>query len=736
MPSPEASQQPGSDVPTPPVKRQRVSQACNNCKNRKTRCDGRQPVCQACESRGVSSTCNFEQTRRQRARVSYASPQHQNAYRTEPIAHNDAAQALSDLGRSQNSMGNGTQPSKTQPNIAVQSLQSQPDLSSRRDTIPPISRTQPSEIANARPDGLATVAAGSDDAMYGPSSTMAFLKHVMPNQSRHGSVTPGGHPQSSGRASLDVKGGNTPALPDRIAPRTDGLAVLPMRRQADNFLLCYWEFIHPLFPVLHKPTFLRKYDRLWIEGDEAQTHYDTEAEEAIFTSTLNLVFALGCKFSGLIDASQKASVADDFYQRSRQSYPFDILDSTSISLVQMLILTGVYLQSTQYASRCWNSVGLAIRMAQSLGLHVDHSSRKSITQLELEMRRRIWHTCVHLDRLLAMTFGRPSMIGRNTDVPIPDLIDDEYLGDRSIGSQPETTHSRLGLFVSSCRLFDLLEEVLELFYRDSSGVVSHRQIQGVTRTAELLTPVLDLNRRLDEFVEGVPDYLQVPARPALAATHDDHIHLQQQVLYCRFLYVRLLLLRPLLLMATRRDTKPATSSSLDDEVIRSCCNLCALTACRLIDTLYANLGTLYRSSGWHTVYFTFSAAIVLLASSKIEEVQQRVAESDMEASWNRCLLILDHYENQIQSAHQAKHILRTMKTRISDVARAQDQQTGFTHINTVAKPAQNGNGSAPEADIYAQLNLDDIDLFSADNISEAWFGQQLINLDWLELPQY
>lgn len=209
-------------------------------------------------------------------------------------------------------------------------------------------------------------------------------------------------------------------------------------------------------------------------------------------------------------------------------------------------------------------------------------------------------------RLLAMTFGRPSMIGRSTDVPIPDLIDDEYLGDRVVSSQPQNTRSRLGLFVSSCTLFDLLEEILELFYRDSSGVVSHRQIQGVTRTAELLTPVLDLNRRLDEFVEGIPDYLQVPARPAYEAIHEDHVHLQQQVLYCRFLYVRLLLLRPLLLMATRRDSKPATSSSLDDEVIRSCCNLCVSTACRLIDTLYANLGTLYRSTGWHTVYCKWS----------------------------------------------------------------------------------------------------------------------------------
>ena len=37
--------------------------------------------------------------------------------------------------------------------------------------------------------------------------------------------------------------------------------------------------------------------------------------------------------------------------------------------------------------------------------------------------------------------------------------------------------------------------------------------------------------------------------------------------------------------------------------------------------------------------------------------------------------------------------------------------------------------------MYQALNLEDQDLFNTDNISEAWYGQQLINLDWLEIPQ-
>ncbi|EME77312.1 uncharacterized protein MYCFIDRAFT_60126 [Pseudocercospora fijiensis CIRAD86] len=232
--------------------------------------------------------------------------------------------------------------------------------------------------------------------MYGPSSTVAFLRHVMPKQ---GTATP---PDSGALDSRSINSEPRPRsaapLPERVLPRNDGLAVLPRRRQADNFLLCYWEFIHPLFPVLHKPTFTRKYEALWLDSEMIQREHDTEAEEAAFMSTLNLVFAIGCKFSGLVEPAQKQSVAEDFFQKSRQAYPFDVLDSNSISVVQMLVLTGVYLQSTQHASRCWNSIGLAIRMAQCLGLHVDHNGRHSMSQVELQMRRRIWHTCVSLDR--------------------------------------------------------------------------------------------------------------------------------------------------------------------------------------------------------------------------------------------------------------------------------------------------------------------------------------------------
>jgi hypothetical protein len=347
-------------------KRQRVSRACDSCRDRKTACDGRRPVCMACESRDATDTCKYTFVPKRE----------------------------SDHWRS-GSLDDGVSPKRWRPLEPLQSQDREDPVRNTEDRQPRLSTETPLEEAfsSAPSDGLATF----DQAAYGPSSTVAFLRHIISRGSR--AATPNGdfskakHPSRS-----------TGTIPSWQLERARGLessqAVLPLRRNADDFVLCYWEFIHPMFPLLHRTTFDDQYERLW-SGDNDRTagglsrSYDIE--EPIFMAILNLVFALGCKLSSLVPSSQKASVADDFYQKSRMLSEFLIIDSTSVSTVQLLALSGVYLQSTPYASRCWNSVGLAIRAAQSLGMHCEGSGRP-VSQLEREMNRRIWHTCVSLDR--------------------------------------------------------------------------------------------------------------------------------------------------------------------------------------------------------------------------------------------------------------------------------------------------------------------------------------------------
>lgn len=245
-------------------------------------------------------------------------------------------------------------------------------------------------------DALATISSeDNDNCLYGESSTIAFVRQVaqstrtddptrlLSDRERQTAVNTAHNDTPIGLLPLDVSLG-----------KNENLAVLPLRRSADDFLHCFWEFVHPLFPLLHKTTFTEQYEKLWLPDSPPMSN---EAE-VLFMSNLNLIFALGCQFSNRVPPTEKVSAASEFYKKSRHVLLYDILGSTSMPVVQWLLLSGVYLQSTSRASHCWNSIGLAIRLAQGLGLHVEHSEGKSESQLNREMRRRIWHTCLVLDR--------------------------------------------------------------------------------------------------------------------------------------------------------------------------------------------------------------------------------------------------------------------------------------------------------------------------------------------------
>jgi hypothetical protein len=63
----------------------------------------------------------------------------------------------------------------------------------------------------------------------------------------------------------------------------------------------------------------------------------------------------------------------------------------------MLLLMCQYLQSTHDPNECWAILAVAIRGAQSIGLH---TTPRDGSPLEKELKKRAWYGCVYLDRYL------------------------------------------------------------------------------------------------------------------------------------------------------------------------------------------------------------------------------------------------------------------------------------------------------------------------------------------------
>lgn len=178
---------------------------------------------------------------------------------------------------------------------------------------------------------------------------------------------------------------------------------LPPRPFADFLLNSYWEQVHSLYPIVHKSSFLTAYHQLWVPVDSTREERpgfqvglgSSTCPISVFHCGLNAMFALGCNLSDM-PYEQRRAFSDAFCQRSLDLALRNLLDNSSLALVQALFILGQFLQSTDYPTRCWNVVGLALRVAQGIGLYLDTPSLDQ-TLLETEIKRRTWHSCLLLD---------------------------------------------------------------------------------------------------------------------------------------------------------------------------------------------------------------------------------------------------------------------------------------------------------------------------------------------------
>lgn len=188
--------------------------------------------------------------------------------------------------------------------------------------------------------------------------------------------------------------GFTVSNTDDVRLELDAL-LLPEKKLADSLMDTYWRFSHPIFPLLHRPSFMKKYENLW-KSTESFSLSKYTGSDMILLAMVNVVLAIGCQRSEHCPANWRKRDAESLYKRSVRLVSAETLDSYSFEVAQLFVLRIIYLQYTSFASRCWSTLGIAQRVAYGLGLHRD--SPESTSQLEREMRRRVWHVLVIMDR--------------------------------------------------------------------------------------------------------------------------------------------------------------------------------------------------------------------------------------------------------------------------------------------------------------------------------------------------
>lgn len=103
----------------------------------------------------------------------------------------------------------------------------------------------------------------------------------------------------------------------------------------------------------------------------------------------------------------------------------DIHDEGSTLFVETLALVGYFMQNLNRRDAAWLYVGMALRMAITLGLHQE-TSNPNLDNAAKEHRRRVWWSVYSLDRIQSVKSGNPITIyDEDIGVAFPSKLPDE-----------------------------------------------------------------------------------------------------------------------------------------------------------------------------------------------------------------------------------------------------------------------------------------------------------------------
>jgi hypothetical protein len=180
---------------------------------------------------------------------------------------------------------------------------------------------------------------------------------------------------------------------------------VPTPEMAKSLFDAYMDRVHPSFPVVGRVT-ITSHFRRFINGAAPNPPHK-------WFAILNLIFAIGARYSHLAKTKPKGDEADDlmYFSRARLLVTSSetIFDLPDLKTIQIRPLTSFYTLTAGRVNRSWLLLGLAIREACGLGLNLRNASPLLTDNLK-ETRYRLWWALYTLENQLCIMSGRASCI--------------------------------------------------------------------------------------------------------------------------------------------------------------------------------------------------------------------------------------------------------------------------------------------------------------------------------------
>ncbi|KAJ5091192.1 hypothetical protein NUU61_006062 [Penicillium alfredii] len=263
-----------------------------------------------------------------------------------------------------------------------------------------------------------------------------------------------------------------------------GLLKAPNPYQQEGAKSLYFSCIHLVLPVLHWPSFVADYEKVYRSGSLLGVSSE-------WAAVLFGVFACGAIHTLEPNREEEGKK----YVRISCGIIDVWQDNFNLDRARAALLASIFLYEVNSKSASWVWIGSAVRVAQEIGLHIDSGPWPAV---EGEMRKRLWWGLYTWDRLLALEMGKPVLINdQDCDIDLPCPLDEQYMTEGSkIPEGPQTTPllatihvvRSIGQLTRTLRSSAISPATLETFERHFNTCLATFPAQSHPQTDQDLDP--------------------------------------------------------------------------------------------------------------------------------------------------------------------------------------------------------------------------------------------------------
>ncbi|KAK1760690.1 6c6d08f8-8b27-48d1-a5e9-ee3a8a61eadc [Echria macrotheca] len=259
---------------------------------------------------------------------------------------------------------------------------------------------------------------------------------------------------------------------------------LPPKPEAMSLLKDFFENFNCMFPLFHQPTFMHLVER----------QYSPDPYQGSgWWASLNVALAIAHRLrvmSNLVPQEEDEK-AWAYLKNAMSVYSELTMRNTDLLSVQALLGMALFMQGTPNPQPSSFLIATAIRLSHSIGLH-KRGTGFNLNPIEIEQRKRVFWIAYMLDKDLCLRSGRPPAQDdddMNVELPDADPVD-------GIGNIPLADgKGKMNLFRVMCELSLIESKVYKRLYATKAT----KQADG-----EILNIIGELDQELDDWKDSIP----------------------------------------------------------------------------------------------------------------------------------------------------------------------------------------------------------------------------------------